>query len=52
MAKVTGIGGVFLKCKGDSKALAAWYAAHLGIPLESWAARSCVGPTTRRRMAG
>ena len=36
MAKVTGIGGVFLKCKGDSKALAAWYAAHLGIPLESW----------------
>ena len=36
MAKVTGIGGVFLKCKGDSKALAAWYEKHLGIPLESW----------------
>ena len=36
MANVTGIGGVFLKCKGDSKALAAWYEKHLGIPLESW----------------
>ncbi|MGQ4659538.1 VOC family protein [Lysobacter sp. F6437] len=36
MAKVTGIGGVFLRCKGDSKALAAWYEQHLGIPLESW----------------
>lgn len=36
MAKVTGIGGVFLKCKGDSKALAAWYQQHLGLPLESF----------------
>ncbi len=36
MAKVTGIGGVFLKCKGDSAALSAWYQKHLGIPLESW----------------
>lgn len=36
MAKVTGIGGVFLRCKGDSKALSAWYETHLGIPLESW----------------
>ena len=36
MAKVTGIGGVFLKCKGDSRALASWYEQHLGIPLESW----------------
>jgi predicted enzyme related to lactoylglutathione lyase len=36
MAKVTGIGGVFLKCKGDSDALAAWYATHLGMPLETW----------------
>ena len=34
MAKVTGIGGVFLKCKGDSAALAAWYQKHLGMPLE------------------
>ena len=36
MAKVTGIGGVFLKCNGDSDALAAWYKKHLGMPLETW----------------
>ena len=36
MAKVTGIGGVFLKCRGDSVALAAWYQTHLGLPLETW----------------
>lgn len=33
MAKITGIGGVFLKCKGESSALAAWYQKHLGMPL-------------------
>lgn len=36
MARVTGIGGVFLKCKGDSAALAAWYRDHLGMPLEGF----------------
>ncbi len=36
MAKVTGIGGVFLKCNGDSAALAAWYQKHLGMQLENW----------------
>jgi len=36
MARVTGIGGVFFKSKGDHKALAAWYQKHLGIPLEPW----------------
>jgi len=36
MAGVTGIGGGFLKCKGDSAALAAWYRKHLGMPWESW----------------
>jgi predicted enzyme related to lactoylglutathione lyase len=30
MAKVVGVGGVFLKAR-DPKALAAWYAEHLGI---------------------
>jgi predicted enzyme related to lactoylglutathione lyase len=35
MAKVTGIGGVFFKAK-DPKALAAWYAEHLGVKLEDW----------------
>ena len=36
MAKVTGIGGIFFKSRGDSAALAAWYQKHLGLPLESW----------------
>lgn len=36
MAKVTGIGGVFFKSKGDPKALAAWYEKHLGMPLEAF----------------
>lgn len=36
MAKVTGIGGVFFKSKGDHKALAAWYEKHLGLVLEPW----------------
>lgn len=36
MAKVTGIGGVFFKSKGDGKALAAWYRQHLGLALEDW----------------
>lgn len=35
MARVTGIGGVFLKSR-DPKALAAWYAKHLGIQLNDW----------------
>ena len=36
MARVTGIGGVFFKSKGDPAALAAWYQTHLGMPLEVW----------------
>ena len=36
MARITGIGGVFLKCKGDSAALAAWYQKHLGLLLEDF----------------
>ena len=35
MARVTGIGGVFLKAK-DPKALKAWYAEYLGVVLESY----------------
>ena len=34
MAKVTGIGGVFFKSKGDPAVLAAWYQKYLGMPLE------------------
>ena len=36
MAKVTGVGGVFFKSRGDSAALAAWYQKHLGMPLEDF----------------
>jgi predicted enzyme related to lactoylglutathione lyase len=36
MAKVTGIGGVFMKSKGKGSALAAWYRDNLGLDLESW----------------
>jgi predicted enzyme related to lactoylglutathione lyase len=36
MAKVTGIGGIFFKSKGDSATLAAWYAKHLGLALEDF----------------
>jgi len=36
MAKVTGIGGVFFKARGDHAALAAWYQEHLGMTLEAW----------------
>lgn len=33
MAKVTGIGGVFIKARGDARALAEWYRDHLGLEL-------------------
>ena len=36
MAKVTGIGGDFLECKGDSAALSGGYQKHLGMPLDDW----------------
>lgn len=36
MARITGIGGVFFKSKGDPAALAAWYQKHLGLVLEPW----------------
>ena len=35
MARVTGIGGVFLRAH-DPKALSAWYSQHLGIPLSDY----------------
>ena len=33
MERVTGIGGVFFRAQ-DPEALVAWYAEHLGVPLE------------------
>ena len=52
MARVTGIGGVFLKCKGDSAALAAWYQQHLGLPLESWGGAVLRWPEDRAEDGG
>ena len=36
MARITGIGGVFFKSRGDGAALAAWYRRHLGMALEDF----------------
>ena len=36
MARVTGVGGVFFKTRGDSRELAEWYRKHLGMPLEDF----------------
>ncbi|HET6555466.1 MAG TPA: VOC family protein [Dyella sp.] len=35
MAKVIGLGGIFFKAR-DPKALASWYATHLGLSIEGW----------------
>lgn len=35
MARITGIGGVFIKSR-DPKALSAWYRDKLGIAVEDW----------------
>ncbi len=36
MARVTGIGGVFIRAKSDDRALREWYQKHLGLKLEEW----------------
>jgi predicted enzyme related to lactoylglutathione lyase len=36
MARITGIGGVFLRARTDAKALAQWYAKHLGLVFEDF----------------
>lgn len=36
MAKITGIGGVFFKTKGNDTQLAEWYKKNLGMQLEDW----------------
>ena len=36
MAKITGIGGVFIKSRRQRQELAAWYQKNLGLDLESW----------------
>ena len=52
MAKITGIGGVFLKCKGDRAALAAWYEKHLGMPLEDFGGAVLRWPDDRAEDGG
>lgn len=52
MAKVTGIGGVFFKSKGDPKALAAWYQRHLGMPLAPWGGAALRWPDDRAEDEG
>ena len=36
MAKITGIGGVFIKAKTDDKQLREWYRDNLGLELSEW----------------
>ncbi|MCX7888432.1 MAG: VOC family protein [Rhodobacteraceae bacterium] len=36
MARVTGIGGIFFKARGNPAALAAWYRDYLGLPFQDW----------------
>jgi len=43
MAKAVGIGGVFLKAR-DPKALAQWYATHLGVPDQGGGSLGFDGP--------
>ncbi len=43
MAKVVGVGGVFLKAR-DPKALSAWYATHLSIPSQGGGTLAFDGP--------
>jgi predicted enzyme related to lactoylglutathione lyase len=40
--RVAGIGGIFLRAR-DPEALRAWYAEHLGIPVEEWGGHPYVG---------
>ncbi|MEP7198139.1 MAG: VOC family protein [Saprospiraceae bacterium] len=37
MKKVTGIGGIFFKCK-DPKKMSEWYKTHLGLDTNDWGA--------------
>jgi len=52
MAKITGIGGVFLKSKGTSAELAAWYQKHLGMPLEDFGGAVLRWPDDRAEDGG
>lgn len=52
MARVTGIGGVFFKSKGDNKALARWYEKNLGMALEDFGGAILKWPDDRAEDEG
>ena len=52
MARVTGVGGIFFKSKGDHAALAAWYRKYLGMPLEDWGGAILKWPDDRAEDGG
>ena len=52
MAKVTGIGGVFFKARGDAKVLSAWYEKHLGLTLNDWGGASLPWPADQAEDKG
>lgn len=52
MARVTGIGGVFFKARGNETELARWYAANLGIELEPFGGAILKWPADRAEDKG
>ena len=50
MARVTGVGGVFLR-SADPKALGAWYAKHLGVEFGDYGATFSLRTKCRRGRA-
>ncbi len=52
MARITGIGGVFFKSKGEGAALAAWYQKHLGMVLEDFGGAVLKWPDDRAEDQG
>ncbi|HEY4056514.1 MAG TPA: VOC family protein [Kofleriaceae bacterium] len=52
MAKITGIGGVFFKAKSDPKELSAWYAKHLGMPVQAWGGAALKWPQDKAEDGG
>src|SRR5512145_1676729 len=52
MARVTGVGGVFFKSRGDNAALVAWYRQHLGMSLEPFGGAILRWPDDRAEDGG
>ena len=48
MARITGVGGVFFKSKGDPAALAEWYRKHLGMPMSDFGGAILRWPDDKR----